>query len=391
MRVVYKKDTSSSATSNTKRFVPPPIPLSRPEVVEPKKNECLSIKLRSDPADNNSQTYELTVKFFRTGTPEEWLVFMRDLKRVLTGQNITTGPPKYAMARRLIFGDTLAVFNKAALDKGNETVANFELVLKDVTTHVFPQRALAYQKRYMRRYMRKPRDMSTRLFVARIAEMNAYLQEFPPFEDNQELDEQEIVDILEFGVPNSWQKNMVLQGFDPMIHAVTDFVEFCERHEFTEGSLDNSDDKAKPKASSKNSSNDGKSRAKSSAEAPNKKRHHGDEKWCDLHQTNGHSTAECKVVQSQITKMRNSWEPVRPNPNHLKGNNNNNDKNKSFMPKDKKELMSLMGESFKQMLKAKKQKTNHVHNVESNKNDDSSDFDLEDFKLLEVDDSDNED
>jgi hypothetical protein len=43
------------------------------------------------------------------------------------------------------------------------------------------------------------------------------------------------------------------------------------------------------------------------------------------------------------------------------------------------------------MLKAKKQKTNHVHNVESNKNDDSSDFDLEDFKLLEVDDSDNED
>jgi hypothetical protein len=61
------------------------------------------------------------------------------------------------------------------------------------------------------------------------------------------------------------------------------------------------------------------------------------------------------------------------------------------MPKDKKELMSLMGESFKQMLKAKKQKTNHVHNVESNKNDDSSDFDLEDFKLLEVDDSDNED
>ena len=300
------KVVNFAGNTNSKRFIPTPIPLARPVLADLKKNECLALKLRTDPADVNSQTYELTVKFYRTGTPEEWLIFMRDLKRILVGQNVTTGPPRYAMLRRLVLGDTLAVFNKAAAEHGNETVANFETCLQAVTKHVFPQRAMAHQKRYMRRYMRKPRDMSTREFVARVTELNAYLTEFPPFEENQKLDDQEIMDILEFGVPNSWQKNMVMQGFDPVTSTTNEFVAFCERHEFTEGTLDNSDEnKAKPKTSLKSSSNDGKSRAKSSTEA-NKKRKNYDEKWCELHQTFGHDTSECKVVQDRIQKMRTS-------------------------------------------------------------------------------------
>jgi hypothetical protein len=298
---------SFSNQDNQKRFVPPPIPLERAETKELKKNECLTLKLRSDPTNVDSQTYELTIKFFSGGTPEEWLVFLRDFKRVLVGQNITNGPGKYLMICRLIFGDTLAVFDKAAQDLVNETNANFELVLQEVTTHVFPQRALSYQKRYMRRYMRKPRAMTTREFAARVNEMNEYLKQFPPFDEDQELTEEEILDILEFAIPNGWQKNMVLQGFDPVIHTPSEFVAFCERHEFTEGSLNNSEDKkngVKPKASLKNGHNDGKSRAKSSAEAPKSNKRNQPEKWCDLHQTHGHDTSECNVVQTQISKMR---------------------------------------------------------------------------------------
>jgi hypothetical protein len=51
------------------------------------------------------------------------------------------------------------------------------------------------------------------------------------------------LDLLEFAVPNAWQKNMVLQGFDPVIHTPSEFVAFCERHEFTEGNLNNSEEK----------------------------------------------------------------------------------------------------------------------------------------------------
>jgi hypothetical protein len=285
------------------------------------------------------------------------------------------------------------VFNKAAAEKGNETVANFEACLQEVTTHVFPQRALAHQKRYMHRYMRKPRDMSTREFAARVTELNAYLKEFPPFQSDQQLDDPEIMDILEFGVPNSWQKNMVMQGFDPMIHTTAEFVCFCERHEFTEGTLDNSEDKnkAKPKASSKSSSNDGKSRAKPSVEAnPNNKnkRKAASDKWCDLHQTYGHDTSECKVVQSQIAKMRASWETVRPNKSVSFKKPNGYAKDSSVT--SKKELMTMVKESIKSLVQNKKQKTEQAFNVEEQKSaeDSTSDFEMEDFG--EIIDSDND-
>ena len=228
------KVSQPTAKTGRKPFVPPPISLEQPVVKELKKQEYLTMKLRSDPVDANSQIYDLTIQFFRTGTPEEWLLFQRDLNRVLVGQNITTGQGKFTMIRRLITGDTLAVFNKAAQEHGNETNVTFLQCLQDVTNHIFPQCALSFQKRYMRRYLRKPRDMPTREFVARISEMNEYLKQFPPFEDNQAIDDEEIIDIVEFGIPSSWQKSMVLQGFDPMENSLADLVAFCKRHKFTE-------------------------------------------------------------------------------------------------------------------------------------------------------------
>ena len=76
------KVSPPSANTGRKSHARPPIPLERPAVKELKKQEYLTMKLRSDPADANSQTYDLTIQFFRTGTPEEWLLFQRDLHRV---------------------------------------------------------------------------------------------------------------------------------------------------------------------------------------------------------------------------------------------------------------------------------------------------------------------
>ena len=42
---------------------------------------------------------------------------------------------------------------------GNEDDATFVLGVQALASHIFPQRALRMQKRYMRCYMRKPRDM----------------------------------------------------------------------------------------------------------------------------------------------------------------------------------------------------------------------------------------
>ena len=96
---------------------------------------------------------------------------------------------------------------------GNPTVLNAEAILKDLRNQLFPQRALQQQKRYMRRSLRKPRNMSIRMYVNRILELNDQLASYPGTGDNQDgtkLPEDEILDLLEFGIPNTWQKAMLL-------------------------------------------------------------------------------------------------------------------------------------------------------------------------------------
>jgi hypothetical protein len=69
--------------------------------------------------------------------------------------------------------------------------------------------------------------------------LSQYLKQVPLFKHNQELDEDGIINILKFGIPHLWQNNMVLQVFDPMESTLAELVDFCERHEFTEGTKTN--------------------------------------------------------------------------------------------------------------------------------------------------------
>ena len=149
---VFSKPTDREPIA-PRTMAPPPIPLARPKPQELKKGHYVTLKLRSVPADDNSQTYDLNVPIFRTGTAEAYIEFKRDLDKSIAGQNITDGPGKYAMTRRLLAGDALAVFNAEAEQAGTETTAHYQAVMRLLGRHVFLQRALRVQKRYMRRYM----------------------------------------------------------------------------------------------------------------------------------------------------------------------------------------------------------------------------------------------
>ena len=83
------------------------------------------------------------------------------------------------------------------------------------------------QKRYMRHYMRKPRDMKMRVYRNRVVELNNYLERFPTvFNATQKIDDDEIVDILEFATPNKWQSEMVRLGFDLVVATSQELVDF---------------------------------------------------------------------------------------------------------------------------------------------------------------------
>jgi hypothetical protein len=93
-------------------------------------------------------------------------------------------------------------------------------------------------------------------------ELDKYLVKFPNgFNNQQKLPEDEIMDIAEFVIPATWQRTMVLQGFDPVENTPAAFVEFCEQIKFAEGQ-----NETKEKNSQNNSKNakDGSIRAKTS-------------------------------------------------------------------------------------------------------------------------------
>jgi len=55
----------------------------------------------------------------------------------------------------------------------------------------------------------------------------------PAFDDAQKLINDEIVDILLFSVPQSWQQEMDRQGFDPLNNAPDQVIDFVEQIEMS--------------------------------------------------------------------------------------------------------------------------------------------------------------
>ena len=60
------------------------------------------------------------------------------------------------------------------------------------------------------------------------------LPNLPPFGVGQNLTQDEMLDILLFGTPRSWQNEMERQGFDPMEKTIQEVVDFMENLESVE-------------------------------------------------------------------------------------------------------------------------------------------------------------
>ena len=136
--------TPKSTKNPVKQFVSLAISLDQPTLKDKlNKTQCLTFKLCSTPANENSSTYQLTVLFFYMGMPKELLLFIKILKKVIVGQDIISGPYQYLLARCFLQDDALAAFKKAATAQISKTVATFKKCLEDLKKNIFPQCALA--------------------------------------------------------------------------------------------------------------------------------------------------------------------------------------------------------------------------------------------------------
>ena len=125
---------------------------------------------------------------FDSGTPKELLDWFENLDRAVKGQRITGGSARHAAARLFLRDEGLRVFNAAATEHGAETLVNFKLVSEDLKKHFFPLKSLVKQKRYMRRFIRKPRDLLCKEHQACLQTLNGYLVHFPLFPRHEKED-----------------------------------------------------------------------------------------------------------------------------------------------------------------------------------------------------------
>ena len=99
----------------------------------------------------------------------------KKIKQTAKVQNITTGPAKFALAKRLLDGGVLIAFKNAATLVTSKTNATFKQLIKSVTDHISPKSVFQKQKSYMRRFLKK-RDLSTKQFVECVIHINKLLE-----------------------------------------------------------------------------------------------------------------------------------------------------------------------------------------------------------------------
>jgi len=213
-----------------------PIPLERPEAKDFKKGEGTTFKLRNDPTDSTSPGYDVYVRYFDTGTCEEFLKFEKDFARVVAGQGIAAGAGQFELARRLFSGAALTTFD-VAVGQSAMTETTFRRSMNKVRESIFPKGAVAVQKSAMRQHMRKPIDMPVQAFVDRMSELNGYLKRFPPLaagEQATSFTNSDFMDVLFNALPRSWQGEAKKQGFEPYANTVEDFKKHFKNFEDAE-------------------------------------------------------------------------------------------------------------------------------------------------------------
>jgi len=246
----------------------------------------------------------------------------------------------------------MAAAKQAVVDKAQNHVDFYteEVIIEGLNTvvgHALPLKALQQVKRYLRRDCRKPVGMKVRDYFTHLNRINTEeIPYLPPYGgQTQALSDDEISDILLFGVPKSWIREMDRQGKDPVYMTTVDLVLFLEQIELAEdyapGQQSNGNNNNKSKKGKK-----GKSNQKGGSN--NDKGGDGDY-YCIMHGNNNtHSTDDCRTIKQQVKKMKNK---------HSSGgnsNSNNDWKNKAKNNKNKasKELNAVAKKAAQESAKA---------------------------------------
>ena len=122
-------------------------------------------------------------------------------------------------------------FLEISRDFQSETLENYEEAIEKIKKHFLPPRCYLRMRRGLRRdpSVNKPMGSTTRKWAARVQEYNSLLLEIPG--SRGKLDDDELIEIIEFGLPRSWCNKFIEHNFDTSQKTIIELVEFCERLE----------------------------------------------------------------------------------------------------------------------------------------------------------------
>ena len=416
--------------NNGKGRAPPPLPLV-PEVFKASDRvKAVTFKLFSIPRDNNAPKINFGIRPINgSETLRECLVLFRDAKKVQKGCNINDEEQYNTVLRNLLQGPALQAYDgalsealatewknrrttainteaRARRTAGNTDMTNNEILalsntiakpdidedmitagVQAVIRYMAPTKALAKQTAWMRRFCRKPADMTTKVFLNHLLRINdEELPCIPPkFNQSQKLSQDDIIDIILHGIPKRWAREFERSGFDPMESDLKKLMEQCERME----SLDAMDGEQTEKKTEKSSNRDSARHSKKSHKK-HKSSHESRSGNCVIHGKKcGHSTDECKVVLGMVNPEKRQEKKVSFKDGRRSSTNKSwSRKSDEAKDKTKKDLAAFIGKLVKKELNAvqKSDKEKRKKKDDDDEDDDDKSVNAFDLSTLDYDD-----
>ena len=270
------------------------------------KNQYATYSIRCSDLPDDEDTVKIHIKYFDTGTAEDWLEFIQSFKSLsrMKGwqQGAGVGPTIFRNLRILLQGTSLLRFETHASSIGAQITAHAFACLDAMTADFFVLRPNKAIKKLIRE-TRKPENLTVNQYVKRLQVLNNYLASLSG--NITPLSTSKIRDTIEENVPVQWQTKY--ENADLKLETIAELTGYFTRLEDL--------DKKREKSSFKTSKDSEKIQKFENNKVQTKGRDHGKgnnkahdketSKYCIFHKSNTHDTSECEAKKKYDLRKSN--------------------------------------------------------------------------------------
>ena len=108
-------------------------------------------------------------------------------------------------------------------------MTNYDLAIHVMMTHFLPPYSLQCQKRYLYRVLFNPCESKICEFLFHINDIAEYLKHSPPFGTSQGFTSEKIIELVEFGLTQIFQKQLIMKLFNLDTKIINNLVELYNK------------------------------------------------------------------------------------------------------------------------------------------------------------------